>query len=61
MWMDEWKNAGRNGPVQVAIGSTQIEDGRSIKEVKIRLAQAHSAKARLAYNGKQIYQFSYKD
>ena len=28
-------------------GSTQIKDGASIKEVKIRLAQAHSAMTRL--------------
>jgi hypothetical protein len=30
------------------LGSTQTKDGTSVKEVKIRLAQAHSAMARLA-------------
>ena len=30
------------------LGSTQIKDGTSLKEVKIRLAQAHSAMIRLA-------------
>ena len=34
------------------IGSTQTEDGTSIKEVKVRLAQAHSAMARLAIQWK---------
>ena len=30
------------------LGSTQTKDGTSVKEVKIRLAQAHSAMTRLA-------------
>ena len=30
------------------LGSTQTKDGISVKEVKIRLAQAHSAMTRLA-------------
>ena len=30
------------------LGSTQTNDGTSIKEVKIRLAQAHSATTRIA-------------
>ena len=34
------------------LGSTQTKDGTSIKEVNIRLAQAHSAMTRLLYYGK---------
>ena len=45
--MDEWKYARRSEPFQI-LGSTQTKDGTSIKELKIRLAQAHSALTRLA-------------
>ena len=44
------------------LGSTQIKDGTSINEVKIRLAQAHSAMTGIAILWKkQRNQFSYKD
>ena len=56
--MDEWKNPGRSGPVQMPIGSTQTKDGPFIKEVKIRLAQAHSAMTMLWK--KQRHQFPTK-
>ena len=34
------------------LGSTQTKDGNSVKEVKIRLVQAHSAMTWLAISGK---------
>ena len=37
---DERTNARRNGSVQI-LRSTQTKDGKYVKEVKIRLAQAH--------------------
>ena len=45
------------------LGSTQTKDRTSIKEVKIRLARAHSAMTRLEILSmeKQIRQFSYND
>ena len=41
------KNVGRSGWFKY-LGSPQTKDGTSIQEVKIRLAQAHSAITRLA-------------
>ena len=44
------------------LGFIQTKDGTSVKEVKIRLAHAHSAMTRLASTmEKQSDQFSYKD
>ena len=45
------------------LGSIQAKDGTSIKGVKIKLAQAHSAIIRQAvgWENKAKYQFSYKD
>ena len=42
-------------------GSTQTKDGTSLKEVKIRLAYAHSAMTRQEVLWKNSYQFSYED
>ena len=43
------------------LGSTQTKDGTSLKEVKIRLPQAHTTVTRLAVLWKQSNHFSYKD
>ena len=45
--MDEWKNAERSGLVKY-LASTKTKDRTSIKEVKIRRAQAQLAITRLA-------------
>ena len=35
--MDEWKDGGRSGPVQIYLGSPQSKDRTSIKEAKRRM------------------------
>ena len=45
--VDEWENAGRSGPVQI-LRITKGKEETSIKEVKIRLLQAHSTMTKLA-------------
>ena len=44
----------------IYLGYKQIEDGTSVKEVEIRLAQAHSAMTRLAIPSKNVISFPTK-
>ena len=59
------KNAGRSGPIKIpCIHTNQRQDRTSVKQVKFRLAQAHSTLTRIAIHSsmdKQSHQFSYKD
>ena len=59
--MFELENAGRSGKFKY-LGSTKNKHGTPIKEVKIRLAQAHSAMTMLAILGKdKAISFPHKD